>query len=71
MSSNDAEDFKQFRLKTEKGFKMSNWDYDKEYDNFRDACDRGEDAFTEYMCERFDDPDFDWDRWDVETGDGD
>lgn len=50
---------------------MANWDYDKEPDLYDDAVDRGEDAFADYMNERFDDSDFDWDRWSMVVGEED
>jgi len=40
---------------------MANWNYEEENDLYYEAVEEGEEAFIDYMTERFNDEDFDWD----------
>lgn len=45
------------------------YDYSLEQERYDYAASRGEESFNSYMSERFDTPDFDWDKWDANIAD--
>ena len=50
-------------------FNPDTYDYSSEQDRYDAAANGGEESFSIYMNERFDTPDFDWDKWDTNIRD--